>query len=85
MELRVRPAMPENGKRNTKQENRFSRPCAEKLCYNHDIVVSCAQNKGQLNNSERIQDFTRNRLLNVNSENVQFYKTISCLSKCITE
>jgi len=85
MELRVRPAVSENGKRHTKQANRFSRLCAGKLFYNHEIVVSGAQNRGQLNNSERIQDLARNRLSNVNSETVHFYKIISCLSKCITE
>ena len=85
MELRVRPAVSENGKRCTKQANRFSSRCAGKLFYNHEIVVSGAQNKGQLNNSERIQDFARSVLLNVNSETVQLYKIISCLSKCITQ
>lgn len=45
MKLRVRPAVSENGKRYTKQVNRFSRLCAGKLFYNHEIVVSGAQKR----------------------------------------
>ena len=42
MELRVHPAVSENGKRYTKQANRFSRLCVGKLFYNHETVVSGA-------------------------------------------
>lgn len=63
MGLRVRPAVSENGRRYTEQANRFSRPCTEKVFYNHEIVASGAQNKEHLNNSEWIQDFARNRYI----------------------
>jgi hypothetical protein len=33
------------------------------LFYNHEIVVSGAQNKGKLNNSKRIQDFASKQII----------------------